>query len=160
MFHVAVTELCTVQHVLLYYIRMVLCSGMFRAATALHFQLESLFMLAVLCRFTLWHRSLGDADSLSRKMTTDWLHCQSGPLCADNYLHRKGWCSDTWQSAVLVSTGTSANMTAVGCSYLESSTAKQRKSAFWVTATSVQIHSDSAYCQGHTESNWNDLKTG
>ena len=36
MFHVAATELCTVQHVLLYHIRMGLCSGMFKAAAALH----------------------------------------------------------------------------------------------------------------------------
>ena len=67
-------------------------------------------------------------------------------------LHKKGWLSDTWQSAALVSTGTSANMNAVGCSYLESSTARQWKSAIWVTVTSVQIRSDSAYCQEHTES--------
>ena len=89
---------------------------------------------------------------LSRKITTDWLHCQSGPLCADNDFHRKGWCSDTWQSAVLVLTGTSANMTAIGCSYLDSSTSRQRRSAIWVTVTSVQIRSDSAYSQEHTES--------
>jgi len=42
MFHVAATELCTVQHVLLYHISMVLCSGMFKATTVIHFQFESL----------------------------------------------------------------------------------------------------------------------
>jgi hypothetical protein len=64
MFHVAATELCTVQHVSLYHIRMVLCSGMIKATTALHFQFESLFRLAVLCRITLCYRSLGDFCSL------------------------------------------------------------------------------------------------
>jgi hypothetical protein len=64
MLHLAATELCTLQHVLLYHIRMVLCSGMFKAATALHFQFESLFMLAVLCRFTVCYRRLGDVGSL------------------------------------------------------------------------------------------------